>query len=57
MKYTVRLRHQWESYQWVEVEANDEDEAVELEMADPAASHEESGIDHVDFDYWDHYES
>ena len=59
MKYTVKLRHQWESYQEVEVEANDEDEAVELalEMADPAASHEESGIDHVDFDYWDHYES
>ena len=61
MKYTVKLRHQWESYQEVEVEAKDEDEALELalEMGDPALydTEDESGIQHVDFDYWDHYES
>ena len=58
MKFSVKLRHQWESYQEIEIEADNATKAVELalEKAAPAVSHDEGGIDHCDVDYWDHEE-
>ena len=54
-KYIVRLRHEWESYQTVEVQAEDKGQAVELALkeADAAASHDEGGVDATDCDFWD----
>ena len=54
-KYVVKLRHEWESWQTIEVQAEDKDQAVELalEKSDAAASHDEGGIDPTGCDFWD----
>lgn len=54
-KYVVKLRHEWESWQTVEVQAEDKDQAVELalEKSDAAASHDEAGVDPTGCDFWD----
>ena len=43
-KYIVRLRHEWESFQTVQVQAENKEEAVEFALlnADAAASHDEA---------------
>lgn len=54
-KYIVRLRHEWESFQTVQVQAENKEEAVEFALlnADAAASHDEGGVDATDCDFWD----
>lgn len=54
-KYVVRLRHEWESYQTVEVQAENASEAVDLalEKSDAAASYDEAGVDSMGCDFWD----